>query len=123
MKKSKIFYSIVLSFILSISFITVSQASNDQVKHFLMSNIQNDYGASTIMNNTVSVFNKLGYNNVSNNGSGGYETTSISAVNNYIHVSGNNYAFSFFLDEAMIENVCTIDLDFYTQKKNEIIID
>ena len=96
MKKSKIFYSIVLSFILSISFITVSQASNDQVKHFLMSNIQNDYGASTIMNNTVSVFNKLGYNNVSNNGSGGYETTSISAVNNYIHVSGNNYAFSLF---------------------------
>ena len=34
-----------------------------------------------------------------------------------------NDAFSLLLDEAMIENVCPIDLDFYTQKKNEIIID
>lgn len=96
MKKRKIFYSIIVFSIILISFVTISQASNDQVKHFLMSNIQNDYGASSIMNNTVNVFNKLGYNNVSNNGSGGYETTSISSVNNYIHISGNNYAFSFF---------------------------
>lgn len=34
-----------------------------------------------------------------------------------------NDAFSLLLDEAMIENVCPIDLDFYTQNKNEIIID
>lgn len=34
-----------------------------------------------------------------------------------------NDAFSLLLDEAMIENVCPIDLNFYTQKKNEIIID
>lgn len=96
MKNSKIFCSIILFFSILISFITISQASNDQVRHFLMSNIQNDYGASTIMNNTVNLFNKLGYNNVSNNGSGGYETTSLYAVRDYINISGNNYAFSFF---------------------------
>ena len=93
MKRSKLFYSIILFFVISISFITISQANSDQVKHFLMTDIQNDYGASTIMNNTVNVFNKLGYNNVSNNGSGGYETTSIQPVYNYIKLSGNNYAF------------------------------
>lgn len=96
MKKSKIFYSILLFLVISISFFTMSQASNDQVKHFLMTDIQNDYGASSIMNNTVNVFNKLGYNNVSNNGAGGYEITSIEPVYNYIKLSGNNYAFSFF---------------------------
>lgn len=61
-----------------------------------MSNIQNDWGVSTVMNNTINTFNKLGYNNVSNNGSGGYETSSIQAVLNYINVSGNNYAFSYW---------------------------
>lgn len=96
MKTNKLLISIILFFILSISSITISNASNDQVKHFIMSNIQSDYGASTIMSNTVALFNKLGYNNVSNNGSGGYEITSISAVRDYIKLSGNNYAFSFW---------------------------
>lgn len=96
MKRIKIFCTIILFLIISTSFFTISKASTDQVRHFIMANIQNDSWASDIMNNTVYLFNKLGYNNVSNNGYGGYEISSIEALRSYINLSGNNYAFSYW---------------------------
>ncbi len=95
MKRKFIYIVLFLNFIL-LSFSINSYASTDQVKHFLGANVQNWGGAQTAANNMVSVFNKLGYINVSNSGSGGFETTPyISDVYNYIHFSGNNYALAF----------------------------
>lgn len=95
MKIKNFFYIIIIFSSIILTAVTTSNASNNQVKHFVMSNVSNFYGTSDIMSNTLYTFSKLGYNNCSNGGSGGYETADIYAVNNYIHLSGNNYALSF----------------------------